>query len=481
MADILLVVSDLHLADGGGVLDGFGDVQQAAFEGLLSAACGAGPMGHADNVELVINGDCFDFLATEPYDTGGKSDLATSLEKIQKIIAAHPGFFEALRGFIETPGRSVTFMTGNHDIELRFELVREQVCRAIGGELGDEGRVKGGGRGTEGEHKASPLTWTVGDPRVAPTRERVSFCGARFYRPLPDVYIEHGNHYDFWNHAVRGLWNEAGEQLDVDPGSIVLPVGSHYFQHAAHAISITYAYFDRFEPSMNSMRQIALLCLLDPGMIMQTARLTMQLFSEPREALAGLAPGEERIPARLFEQTMIDFAAFQQEMHLRKPDWVEPAGLDTEQGQVTTMMEFAMLREALTLPLMEAVAAICTPATYEMGEAVATGMQAVLRNDPTLRYAIAGHTHMVRIDPVNNGRQSYLNTASWTARLALPAPGEVNAGLIEWFRRPDWEQVPLRDETQFTFAMVNSTAGGASSASLCVWEGGLKGSYRVLA
>ncbi len=374
MPDIILILSDLHLANGQSILDGFGDIQQAAFEGLTSAACGAGPMGHADEVELVINGDCFDFLVTAPYDTGGVSDVSTSLEKLQKIIAAHPSFFEALRSFIETPGRHVTFMTGNHDIELRFEKVRELIYTAI-----------------------------------------------------------------------------------------------------------KYAYFDRFEPSMNSMRQIALLCLLDPAIIIETAQLTMDMFSEPRKALAGLAPGEERIAARLFEETMIDFAAFQQEMQFHKPDWVEPAGLSTEQMQVTTMIEFDMIRDALKLPLIEAVAAICTPTTYVMAERVAAGLQAVLKNDPALRYAFAGHTHMVRIDPVNNGRQSYLNTASWTMRLALPAPGEVNAELIEWFRRPDWEHVLLPDETQFTFAMVNSTPDGASSASLCVWEGGLKGSYRVLA
>ena len=313
MPDIILILSDLHLANGQSILDGFGDIQQSAFEGLTSAACGAGPMGHADEVELVINGDCFDFLVTAPYDTGGVSDVSTSLEKLQKIIAAHPSFFEALRSFIET------------------------------------------------------------------------------------------------------------------------------------------------------------------------AQLTMDMFSEPRKALAGLVPGEERIPARLFEETMIDFAAFQQEMQFHKPDWVEPAGLSTEQMQVTTMIEFDMIRDALKLPLIEAVAAICTPTTYVMAERVAAGLQAILKNDPTLRYVFAGHTHMVRIDPVNNGRQSYLNTASWTMRLALPAPGEVNAELIEWFRRPDWEHVLLPDETQFTFAMVNSTPDGASSASLCVWVGGLKGSYRVLA
>jgi UDP-2,3-diacylglucosamine pyrophosphatase LpxH len=458
MSKILLIVSDLHLGDGHAILDGFGDKQQAAFEGLINAACtnGTGPLRDADNIELVINGDSFDFLLTAPYDMGGISDISTSLEKMQKIIAAHPAFFKALRRFIETPGRYVTFMTGNHDIELQFEAVREFIYAAIGGDL---------------------------------VKERVTFCPTRFYRPLPDVYIEHGNHYDFWNHAIHELWNEAGVPLGLNLQSIKLPVGSHYFQHAAHPISIRYPYFDSFEPSMNSMRQIALLCLLDPETILETATLTTQMFSEPYTALAGLSSGEEKIPSRLFEQTMIDFVAFQQEMRLHKPDWVERAGLHYEELQIATMIEFNMLREALKLPPLEAVAAICTPTTYQMGEEVAAGMHGVLESDPTLRYAIAGHTHMVRIDPVNNGSQSYLNTASWTMRLALPAPGEVNAALLEWLRLPDWEHIPLslvRDATQFIFAMVQAPSVGAqfiapSCASLCVWEGGLKGSYRVLA
>lgn len=448
MSNITLVISDLHLADGHTILDSFGDKQQAAFEGLTSATSTAGPLGHADEIELVINGDCFDFLATAPYDTGGISDTSTSTEKLNKIIAAHTPFFEALRRFIETPGRHVTFITGNHDIDLRLAKVREDIFTAVGS-----------------EH----------------VMERVTFCPTRFYRPLPDVYIEHGNHYDFWNQAVHGHWNENGQPLDLNPNPIILPVGSHYFQHAAHPISINYAYLDRFEPSMNSMRQIALLCLLDPKIIMETAKLTVDLFSEPRKALAGLAPGEERIPARLFERAIVDFAALQQEMSSRMPDWVEHGHLDNQQAQATTMIEFDMLREALTLPLVEAVAAICTPTTYEMGEGVATGMQAVLKRDPTLRYAIAGHTHMVCIDSVNNGTQSYLNTGSWTARLAMPAPGEITPVLIEWLRHPDWENVPLPDTTQFIFAMINSTPGGASSASLCAWEGDTKGGYRVLA
>src|SRR5437660_12705095 len=99
---------------------------------------------------------------------------------------------------------------------------------------------------------------------------------------------------------------------------ITLPVGSRYYQHASYPISLNFAYFDHFEPSMNSMRQIALLCLLSPETVLETAQHTMELLTEPRPALANLAEGEERLPAKLFEQAMLDFAAFQQDMVTRK-------------------------------------------------------------------------------------------------------------------------------------------------------------------
>ncbi|MFL5628154.1 MAG: hypothetical protein ACJ788_21450 [Ktedonobacteraceae bacterium] len=449
MSSIKLIISDLHLADDHSLIDGFGDRQQAALEGLLAAACTPGPLGLADEVELIINGDCFDFLATKPYEPEGITDGPAAKAKLHKIIAAHTPFFTTIQRFIATPRRHITFLTGNHDIDLCFEEIRAQIYEASG---------------------------------VLPDDQRVSFCQTRFYRPLPDVYVEHGNHYDFWNHVTAGVWDEQGKLLNPRPETITLPVGSRYFQHAAHPINLQYAYFDHLEPSMNSTRQIALLCLLNPEIVMETARLIMELLSEPRPALSKLAPGEEAIPVKLFEQAIADFTHFQQDMMAHKKDWVEAGGADASQQSTNqTGMEYMMLHEALTLPLMEAVAAICTPATYTMGEDVARGMHAVLANDPSLRYAIAGHTHMVRIDPVSSGTQSYLNTGSWTTRMALPAPGEVNKALVEWLKKPDYTHIPLRDVTQFTFAMVNSTPGGPSSASLCVWEGGSKGSYRVLA
>lgn len=169
MRTIKLIVSDLHVASGDTMLDGFGERQQAALEGLLAAAgrSGGSLSGEGDDVELIINGDCFDFMGVEPHDTGGVMDAGLAVEKLRKVTAAHGPFFMTLGRFVRQPGRRITFMTGNHDIELCFAEVRAGIMEAMGVQQ-DDGRVY--------------------------------FCPTLSYRPLPDVYIEHGNAYDFWNH-----------------------------------------------------------------------------------------------------------------------------------------------------------------------------------------------------------------------------------------------------------------------------------------
>jgi UDP-2,3-diacylglucosamine pyrophosphatase LpxH len=79
-----------------------------------------------------------------------------------------------------------------------------------------------------------------------------------------------------------------------------------------------------------------------------------------------------------------------------------------------------------------------------MGEEVALGMHNVLANDPTIRYAIAGHTHQLRFDPGSDERQTtYFNTSSWTNHLALPNSTEVTPELVSWLQAPDWRNFPL--------------------------------------
>ncbi len=49
MSSITLVMSDLHLTDGQSILEGFGDTQQAALEGLIAATTAGGPLGRGSH------------------------------------------------------------------------------------------------------------------------------------------------------------------------------------------------------------------------------------------------------------------------------------------------------------------------------------------------------------------------------------------------------------------------------------------------
>jgi UDP-2,3-diacylglucosamine pyrophosphatase LpxH len=444
MPKIKLVISDLHLADGHPIFEGFGDLQQSALEALLSAASYNGSFGNAEDVELIINGDCFEFLFMQPHKKQGTTYPATALSKLEKVIAFHHPFFGALQRFVSQQGRHITFITGNHDVELAFEDIQALIREAI----------------SNGQN----------------LKERVNFCNTRFYRPLPDVHIEHGNNYDFWN-RISGLWNEQGQPLTLNPGTISLPPGTQYIQRAAYPINVQYPFFDHFEPTMNLTPQVALLCLLNPKILVTTVRNAMEMLTYSRKPFAGLSLEEEHNAARLFEHAMLDLAAFQEDMVAHHHNFIEPLG---ETAQADAMQEFAIIREALSLPVVEAIKAICAPTVYRMAESTARGMQNILHNDPSLRYAIAGHTHIHRVDSINGGSQVYLNSGTWTTRYAIPDPEEITPELIVWLCKPDWNAIPLRDMTQLVFAFIHAEDGSPSNATLCAWEGGMNGTYRIL-
>jgi UDP-2,3-diacylglucosamine pyrophosphatase LpxH len=445
MPKIKIVISDLHLADGHSIFEGFGELQQSALEGLLCAASTNGFVDNADDVELIINGDCFEFLFMEPHEKPGITYPAIALSKLERVINGHRPFFNALQSFISQTGRHLTFITGNHDVELAFEEVRERICEVICNEPG--------------------------------LKECVNFCHSFFYRPTPDVYIEHGNQHDFWN-CTTGLWDEQGQSLAYNPNKITLPPGTQYIHRAAYPINVQYPYFDHFEPTLNLTPQVALLCLMNPEIVVTTVQHAMGMLSYSRKAFAGFSLEEEKNPVLLFEHAMREFAAFQEDLVAQHPDFIEPLG-DT--AHVDSMIEFAAIREALSLPFIDAFKAILVSFYYRMAESTAKGMQTILDKDRSIRYAIAGHTHTYRINAINDGSQVYLNTGTWTTRYKLPDPDEVTPELIAWLSKPDWNAIPLRDMTQFVFALIRAEERSPSSVNLCVWEGGVKGTYHVLA
>lgn len=127
---LLVVLSDIEMGAGGPTDDfphseWLGDLVRS-YQSALYAEL---------QVDFVFNGDTFDLLKTS-YE--GKFphhiDAKVALGKMERIIAAHQPFFEALREALAAPGpeRRAWFVVGNHDLEILFPEVQTRIAKELG-------------------------------------------------------------------------------------------------------------------------------------------------------------------------------------------------------------------------------------------------------------------------------------------------------------------------------------------------------------
>lgn len=114
-------------------------------------------------VDLVLNGDTFDFLKCpsqlKPHTKYPRHiTKEISLAKLQLIYDAHKPVFEALAAFVQSPNKNIYFILGNHDHDLVYLEVQEEIKKVLG------------------------------------NSRRVKFPGLRYTER--GVYVEHGQQYD---------------------------------------------------------------------------------------------------------------------------------------------------------------------------------------------------------------------------------------------------------------------------------------------
>jgi hypothetical protein len=91
-------------------------------------------------LRLVFNGDTFDFLRIDVEGDDGSSarerrfgpDLSppVAAHVLRDILAGHPVFVEALADVLEA-GHEIVFLPGNHDVELGWAPVQEELRQAV--------------------------------------------------------------------------------------------------------------------------------------------------------------------------------------------------------------------------------------------------------------------------------------------------------------------------------------------------------------
>ena len=220
-----IVISDLHLSAGheaeGNRLEDFGSDREfvAFMDGLVAES----ERDDAE-VELIVNGDAFEMLqvphvdeydpavvyAPEQYHSSSEED---SVRKMAIIIDGHRPFFKALGRFLRTgpPRRYVTFVKGNHDVNLHWPGVQDLIREATGAI---------GGR-----------------------RSLLSFEERRISRE--GIYVEHGNQYASATDRVEDM----EEPHDHDrPGQLAIPPGSWFVMDVFNQVERERYWIDGVKP-----------------------------------------------------------------------------------------------------------------------------------------------------------------------------------------------------------------------------------------
>jgi len=121
-----VVISDVHM--GTGTRPGLSNHYEDFFhddrlaELILHYASGR----YAEaQVELVIAGDFLDLLKV-PFQGRFETEVTEEIavDKVRRCIRGHPAVFDALATFVATPLHRLTYVTGNHDLEVAFPRVQ---------------------------------------------------------------------------------------------------------------------------------------------------------------------------------------------------------------------------------------------------------------------------------------------------------------------------------------------------------------------
>jgi len=84
-------------------------------------------------VELILNGDILNLLQIDTW--GVHTHLITErsvVRAVEKIVAGHPDFFQALKEFAMTPGHHISYVVGNHDAGMLWPGPKKVFSEAVG-------------------------------------------------------------------------------------------------------------------------------------------------------------------------------------------------------------------------------------------------------------------------------------------------------------------------------------------------------------
>lgn len=406
-----IILSDIHLGPEGRLATFRDHDALAAFLVHLADEPGAPP------TELILAGDCFDFLQTDKYDG---FDCSRAVDRFESILRAPPAaqVIEALRRLAARRDAEITVLAGNHDPEILLDDVRRRFEQAIGRR-----------EGTVLYADDQPLRHAEGDR--PPVWGRSLAGGA--------VWVVHGDRWDPANMIHR-------DELRADAQGgrpVKLPAGSHFVFEIMRQIKPIHGWVDELKPEMPTV--LLLLLYLAPELVGGFLRthygLTSRLIRSKVEAqLAsgplfgpdlGAAPAD--LPtalAALIADGMREEPASARPLLLAQID-ARLRG-EPQAGEGTFASHGGIDRLLLRWWLERVRAADRFQALDQTDEVLRAAAPFLPEPMPTL---IAGHTHgpRARLTP----RPAYFNTGTWIPVGQIPS-GDIASRIDELEKGPTW-------------------------------------------
>ncbi|MGE0631724.1 MAG: hypothetical protein AB7O96_04920 [Pseudobdellovibrionaceae bacterium] len=212
---IRLVVSDMHLGKGRRNRDGGTNSLEEFYYGdkFIEFLHYYSSGEYRDyEVELIINGDFLNFLQVD-YKGHFLTVLTepVCLDVMKSILDGHAAVFKAMREFTSKPGRSITYVVGNHDQAMLWPALRQLFNEAAGA--------------------------------------NVKFKNIVYF--FDGVHIEHGHMHEAAN---RFDPKKFFLKKDLPEPILNLPFGSHFFVEFVLRIKQEHPHVDKIRPFSKMLR-----------------------------------------------------------------------------------------------------------------------------------------------------------------------------------------------------------------------------------
>lgn len=406
-----IILSDLHLGP---------DNQLATFRDDRALSAFLDRLGEPGAVptEIVLAGDCFDFLQSDGY-AGFDADLAPG--RFEAILA-NPRtalVIAALRRFAARESNEITLLSGNHDPETLVPEVRSLFEEAIGR------------KGTVHHADDKPLRPAEGD--------RPPVWGHVLGEAAHPLWVVHGDRWDPANMIHRGKVRDAIRLHQ----PVELPAGSHLVFEVLRRIKPARGWIDELKPEGGvfllllylDFERTAAFLLRHYGIAGDVicAQIVAQLRVGPLFNEASEAPGPLEIPAivaslladDLREEPVVVRDTLLAELEARfEGDLAAPGGTMAAHGGLSLLFLRAWLR------WMRFADRFQDP---KGSDAIPIAARRYLPEN--LVALIAGHTHGPRARP--DLRPAYFNTGTWIPVGSIPR-GDLRTLIDQLDAGPAW-------------------------------------------